>query len=197
MERDIMTTELEQMREQITLLRSKLDKEAIVNERLLRRAMHDKVRGITRDNTAMIILGTLAIPYTFLVFDYLGISLWFSIATALLLIVCVVATWWGQRGLHADELLDGDVVSVGKKVLRLKQMNDRWLWFAIPMLILWLAWFYWEAYQQVGGTPLFRGFVTGGVIGLILGLIVGGKVRYRTQRRVREILAHIEELTRE
>lgn len=192
-----MTTELEQMREQITLLRSKLDKEAIVNERLLRRAMHDKVRGITRDNTAVIILGTLAIPYTFFVFDYLGISLWFSIATALLLIVCIVATWWGQRGLHADELLDGDVVSVGKKVLRLKQMNDRWLWFAIPMLILWLAWLFWEAYQQVGGTPLFRGFVTGGVIGLILGLILGGKVRYRTQRRVREILAHIEELTRE
>ena len=197
MERDIMTTELEQMREQITLLRSKLDKEAIVNERLLRRAMHDKVRGITRDNRAMIIIGMLAIPYTFLAFDYLGISLWFSIATALLLGVCVVATWWGQRGLHADELLDGDVVSVGKKVLRLKQMNDRWLWYAIPMLILWLAWLFWEAYQQVGGTPLFRGFVTGGVIGIVLGLIVGGKVRYRTQRRVREILAHIEELTRE
>lgn len=197
MERDIMTTELEQMREQITLLRSKLDKEAIINERLLRRAMHDKVRGITRDNRAVIIIGTLAIPYNLLVFDYLGISLWFSIATALLLIVCVVAMWWSQRGLHADELLDGDVVSVGKKVLRLKQMNDRWLWFAIPMLILWLAWLFWEAYQQVGGTPLFRGFVTGGVIGLILGLIVGGKVRYRTQRRVREILAHIEELTRE
>ena len=192
-----MTTELEQMREQITLLRSKLDKEAIVNERLLRRAMHDKVRSITRDNRAMIIIGTLAIPYTFLAFDYLGISLWFSIATALLLGVCVVATWWGQRGLHADELLDGDVVSVGKKVLRLKQMNDRWLWYAIPMLILWLAWLFWEAYQQVGGTPLFRGFVTGGVIGIILGLILGGKVRYRTQRRVREILAHIEELTRE
>ena len=192
-----MTTELEQMREQITLLRSKLDKEAIVNERLLRRAMHDKVRSITRDNRAMIIIGTLAIPYSFLVFDYLGISLWFSIATALLLSVCIVATWWGQRGLHADELLDGDVVSVGKKVLRLKQMNDRWLWFAIPMLILWLAWLFWEAYQQVGGTPLFRGFVTGGVIGIILGLILGGKVRYRTQRRVREILAHIEELTRE
>ena len=197
MERDIMTTELEQMREQITLLRSKLDKEAIVNERLLRRAMHDKVRGITRDNRAVIIIGTLAIPYNFLVFDKLGISLSFSIATALLLVVCIAATWWGQRGLHADELLDGDVVSVGKKVLRLKQMNDRWLWFAIPMLILWLVWLFWEAYQQVGGTPLFRGFVTGGVIGIILGLIVGGKVRYRTQRRVREILAHIEELTRE
>lgn len=192
-----MTNELEQMRDQIAILRRKLDKETIINERLLRRAMHDKVRSITRDNRAMIIIGTLAIPYSFLVLDYLGISLWFSIATALLLIVCIVATWWGQRGLHADELLDGDVVSVGKKVLRLKQMNDRWLWFAIPMLILWLARFYWEAYQQVGGTPLFRGFVTGGVIGIILGLIVGGKVRRRTQRRAREVLAHIEELTRE
>jgi hypothetical protein len=197
MEHNIMTNELEQMRDQIAILRRKLDKETIINERLLRRAMHDKVRGITRDNRAMIILGTLAIPYTFIAFGYLGISLWFRIATALLLGVCIVATWWGQRGLHADELLDGDVVSVGKKVLRLKQMNDRWLWYAIPMLLLWLAWLFWEAYQLIGGTPLFNGFVTGGVIGIVFGLILGGKVRRRTQRRAREVLAHIEELTRE
>jgi hypothetical protein len=159
--------------------------------------MHDKVRGITRDNTAMIIVGTIAIPYTYIAFQHLGLSMAFCIATVLLLAICVVATWWGQRGLHADELLDGDVVSVGKKVLRLKQMNDRWLWYAIPMLLLWLGWLFWEAYQLIGGTPLFNGFVTGGVIGIVLGLILGGKVRRRTQRRAREVLAHIEELTRE
>lgn len=192
-----MTTELEQMREQISLLRRKLDNETIINERLLRRAMHDKMRGITRDNTAMIIIGTIAIPYTYIVFDHLGLSMAFCIATCLFLAVCVVATWWGQRGLRADELLDGDVVSVGKKVMRLKQMNDRWLWFSIPVLLGWLAWLIWEAYQQIGGTPLFRGFVTGGIIGVIIGGVIGGKVRYRTRRRVREILAHIEELTRE
>lgn len=197
MERDIMTNELEQMREQITLLRSKLDNEAIINERLLRRAMHDKVRGITRDNTVMIIAGTIAIPYTYIAFQHLGLSMPFSIATALLLAISVVATWWGQRGLHADELLDGDVVSVGRQVLKLKQMNDRWLWYSIPILLAWLGWLIWEAYQQVGGTPLFNGFVTGSIVGLIIGGVIGGKVRYRTQRRVREILAHIEELTKE
>lgn len=197
MEHNIINNELEQMRDQIALLRRKLDKETIINERLLRRAMHDKVRGITRDNRAMIILGTLAIPYTFIAFGYLGISLWFRIATALLLGVCIVATWWGQRGLHADELLDGDVVSVGKKVLRLKQMNDRWLWFAIPLLLAWLAWLVWEAYQQIGGTPLFNGFVTGAIVGIFIGGIIGGVYRSRMKRRVREVLAHIEELTRE
>lgn len=197
MERDIMTTELEQMREQIALLRSKLDNETIVNERLLRRAMHDKMRGITRDSRAMIIVGTIAIPYTYIAFQHLGLSMAFCIATALLLAICVFATWWGQRDLHADELLDGDVVSVGKKVMRLKQLNDRWLWYAIPMLVIWLVWLILEAYQQIGGTPLFRGFVTGGVVGLVIGGIIGTKVRRRTQRRAREILAHIEELTRE
>lgn len=197
MEHNIINNELEQMREQIALLRRKLDKETIINEQLLRRTMHDKVRGLRRDNLTMIIIGTLAIPYTFIAFGYLGISLWFRIATALLLGVCIVATWWGQRGLHADELLDGDVVSVGKKVLRLKQMNDRWLWYAIPMLLLWLGWFFWEAYQQIGGTPLFNGFVTGAIVGIFIGGIIGGVYRSRMKRRVREVLAHIEELTRE
>lgn len=192
-----MTTELEQMREQIALLRTKLDSEIIVNERLLRRTMHDKVRGITRDNTAMIIVGALATPYTFFTFQYLGLSMALCIFTSLFLAICVFVTWWSQRDLHADELLDGDVVSVGKKVMRLKQLNDRWLWYAIPMLVIWLVWLILEAYQQIGGTPLFRGFVTGGVVGLVIGGIIGTKVRRRTQRRAREILAHIEELTRE
>lgn len=188
---------MEQMREQIALLRRKLDKESIINEQLLRRTMHDKVRGLRRDNLTMIIIGTLAIPYTAIVFNYLGMSLSFSIATCILLVVSILATWWGQRDLHADELLYGDVVSAGKKMLRFKQMNDRWLWFAIPLLLAWLAWLVWEAYQQIGGTPLFNGFVTGAIVGIIGGGIIGGVYRSRMKRRVREVLAHIEELTRE
>ena len=197
MEYNIINNELEQMREQIALLRRKLDKETIINERLLRRAMHDKVRGITRDNRAMMIVGGLATPYMAITFNYLGMSLAFCIASCLIMIVSIAATWWGQRDLHADELLDGDVVSVGKKVLRLKQMNDRWLWYAIPMLLAWLAWLGWEAYQQIGGTPLFNGFVTGAIVGIFIGGIIGGVYRSRMKRRVREVLAHIEELTRE
>ena len=197
MEHNIINNEMEQMREQIALLRRKLDKESIINEQLLRRTMHDKVRGLRRDNLTMIIIGTLAIPYTAIVFNYLGMSLAFSIATCILLVVSILATWWGQRDLHADELLYGDVVSAGKKMLRFKQMNDRWLWFAIPLLLAWLAWLVWEAYQQIGGTPLFNGFVTGAIVGIIGGGIIGGVYRSRMKRRVREVLAHIEELTRE
>lgn len=197
MEHNIINNELEQMREQIALLRRKLDKESIINEQLLRRTMHDKVRGLRRDNLTMIIIGTLAIPYTAIVFNYLGMSLSFSIATCILLVVSILATWWGQRDLHADELLYGDVVSAGKKMLRFKQMNDRWLWFAIPLLLAWLAWLVWEAYQQIGGTPLFNGFVTGAIVGIFIGGIIGGVYRSRMKRRVREVLAHIEELTRE
>lgn len=197
MEYNIINNELEQMREQIALLRRKLDKETIISEQLLRRTMHDKVRGLRRDNRTMIIIGTLAIPYTAIVFNYLGMSLVFSIATCILLAVCILATWWSLRDLHADELLYGDVVSAGKKMLRFKQMNDRWLWFAIPMLLAWLAWLVWEAYQQIGGTPLFNGFVTGAIVGVVIGAIGGGVYRSRMKRRVREVLAHIEELTRE
>ncbi|MBQ5608940.1 MAG: hypothetical protein IIU85_01645 [Rikenellaceae bacterium] len=192
-----MTNELEQMRDQIAILRRKLDKETIINERLLRRAMHDKVRGITRDNRAMIIVGTIAIPYTYIAFQHLGLSMAFCIATVLLLAICVVATWWGQRGLHADELLDGDVVSVGKKVMRLKQVNDSWLWYSIPLLVAWLLWFFWEVYQLVGGTPQFKIFAYSMIIGIILGGIFGLLNRSRIKRRIREVLAHIEELTRE
>ena len=197
MEHNIINNELEQMREQIALLRRKLDKETIISEQLLRRTMHDKVRGITRDNRTMIICGSLAIPYTAIVFNYLGMSLAFCIATCILLAVSVLATLWMQRDLQADELLYGDVVSAGKKMLRFKQMNDSWLWYSIPLLVAWLLWFFWEAYQQIGGTPLFNGFVIGAIVGIFIGGIIGGVYRSRMKRRIREVLAHIEELTRE
>ena len=197
MEHNIINNELEQMREQIALLRRKLDKETIISEQLLRRIMHDKVRGITRDNRTMIICGSLAIPYTAIVFNYLGMSLSFSIATCILLAVSVLATLWMQRDLQADELLYGDVVSAGKKMLRFKQMNDSWLWYSIPLLVAWLLWFFWEAYQQIDGTPLFNGFVIGAIVGIFIGGIIGGVYRSRMKRRIREVLAHIEELTRE
>ena len=197
MEHNIINNELEQMREQIALLRRKLDKEAIISEQLLRRTMHDKVRGITRDNRTMIICGSLAIPYLIFFLDYLGTSVSFIIATCIMMAVSVFATWWSQRGLYADELLYGDVVSVGKKVMRLKQVNDRWLWYSIPLLVAWLVWFFWEVYQLVGGTPQFKIFAYSMIIGIILGGILGLLYRSRIKRRVREVLAHIEELTRE
>ena len=56
-------TELEEMKAQLALLNKKLEKETIVNERLIRRAMKNKAWGIRRKIIAEIILCFLMIPF--------------------------------------------------------------------------------------------------------------------------------------
>ena len=48
MEEYIDTIELKQMKEQIAILNSKLDAEVVVNEKLLRKVIKNKVSGMNR-----------------------------------------------------------------------------------------------------------------------------------------------------
>ena len=48
MEELFNTTELNEMKEQISLLRRKLEKETIVNEKLIRSSMRDKLKAVKR-----------------------------------------------------------------------------------------------------------------------------------------------------
>ena len=63
MEEYIDTIELKQMKEQIAILNSKLDAEVVVNEKLLRKVIKNKVSGMNRYVGIMNSLALLLIPF--------------------------------------------------------------------------------------------------------------------------------------
>ena len=189
--------ELEEMRQQMTTLKNKLDKQEIVNDRLMRRSMRNEVNTINRRYNIIMALCVLMIPYgywCFVVLSHLSIAFW--IVTSIFMLVCGVATFYNSRKISDPNLMNHNLVEARKKVASAKKFEANWLLFGIPAVILWFSWFVYEIYQIQGG-DFNNGFFWGGCVGGIIGAVCGIKVHLKTQRQYQDIIDQIEELTAE
>ena len=189
--------ELEEMRQQMTTLKNKLDKQEIVNDRLMRRSMRNEVSTINRRYNIIMALCVLMIPYgywCFVVLSHLSIAFW--IVTSIFMLVCGVATFYNSRKISDPNLMNHNLVEARKKVASAKKFEANWLLFGIPAVILWFSWFVYEIYQIQGG-DFNNGFFWGGCVGGIIGAVCGIKVHLKTQRQYQDIIDQIEELTAE
>ena len=85
--------DLENMREQMNTLKSKLDKQTILSDRFIRQSMNKTASNISRRYNVIMALSVFMIPYGYWVFVKLcGFSLAFWIATSIFMLVCGGAT---------------------------------------------------------------------------------------------------------
>ena len=189
--------ELENMRQQMTTLKNKLNQQEIVNDRLIRRSMKNEVNTITRRYYIIMALGLFMIPYGYWCFVKLcGLSLFFWIATSIFMLVCVGATYYTLRKINDPDMMNRNLVEARKKVASAKKFEANWLFFGIPAVVLWLSWFLYQTYQLHGGA-LSNGLFWGGCIGGIIGAICGLSFNFKTQRQYQDIIDQIEDLTEE
>ena len=189
--------ELDEMRQQMTMLKNKLNKQEIVNDRLMRRSMRDEVNTITRRYNIIMALGILMVPYGYWCFVKLcGLSLLFWIVSSIFMLICAGATFYNSRKISDPGLMSHNLVEARKKVASAKKFEANWLMFGVPAVIVWLGWFFYEIYQVQGG-DFNNGFFWGGCIGGIIGAICGFKMHFKTQRQYQDIIDQIEELTAE
>ena len=93
-----MTTELEDMRQQLSLLKEKLNRQEILNDQLVRQALEGKIRYIdsfSRRKRIWLITCMLFVPG--ILISAVGIPVWFALATA-----AFFAVYYGLKyyGLH-------------------------------------------------------------------------------------------------
>ena len=184
--------ELMEMKEQLSILTKKLEKETIVNEKLMRRATKEKISKMQRRALIKGIFIGLCIPYTIGVFQFIGLSFWLCGFTVLILLIALYCDYRIHRNIHSDEAMYGNLLDVRKKVLRIKQAYKDWLKFSIPILAIWLVWFWYESFQlpDIPKESILIGTISGGIIGGILGTVQYKKM----QRSADEILEQIEEM---
>lgn len=188
---------LEEMRQQMTTLKNKLNQQEIVNDRLIRRSMRNEVNSITRRYNIIMAIGLLMVPYGYWCFVKLaGLSIFFWIATSIFMLICAGATFYNSRKISDPGLMSHSLVEARKKVASAKKFESNWLLFGIPAVILWLGWFFYETYQIQGG-DCYNGFFLGGCIGGIIGAIIGIKIHLKTQRQYQDVIDQIEDLTAE
>ncbi len=193
MEKDFNIEELDMMKKQLEVLKDKLDKETIINEQLMRKAMKDKVSKLHKEAIIIACVALFGIPYCTWVFSFMHMSYLFIGVTDVFLAIAIVYTFFTHKGLKANDLLNGNLVDVSYKITKMRHLESAWLRFSIPFITCWFAWFIFELMKQNGDEA--KGMAIGGAVGGVIGAIIG-TIKYRKSRKKsQEILLQIKELT--
>ncbi len=183
--------DLQQLKAQFEILNNKLNQQQIVNERIIRASVNSKVRSINRDGRAMVgiaVAGCVAIVAD----HYLVNWSWpFTIVTILFMLVAIYYNIKMRRGINSEGALSSDLIDMRLRALRLRRMQNRWLWFSIPFIVVWLGWLVMET-MKVNTNPM--PLLIGCGVGFVIGSIVGVRQYLRTQRQAADIIADIDNL---
>ena len=187
-----MDNELEEMRQQMAILKDKLENQTIVNDRFIRRSIK---RGVSTINRRYLVIGIIAlamIPYGYWAFVMIGglsVALW--LASCLMMLIVVGFMIYNSRDMRDNALMNGNLLDVKRKVTQAQKRDANWLWFGIPMALAWGAWAVYEMSQKMGDNEYI---VPCCIVGVLVGALIGLKVHFKTQSRFNEIIEQIEDL---
>lgn len=199
MTQHIDSKELLEMKEQMALLKQKLEKETIVHEQLMRKVMKVKADSLRTKAILESILALTIIP----VFTWVMHSLFhFSIALCLFFGVAVTCAQFYSYYIHhhfrPKDFINNSVIEAKKETLQLKTYYANWLkYISIPFDITFLTWFIYEAIQlsQANNTSTIIFSISFVVIFITVFILAMGQY-FKIQRTADEIIGHIGELCR-
>ena len=165
----------DEMRNQITLLKQKLDRQEIVNDSLLREAMRGKMGAINWTKYKSYICVALCIIF-YPVMSWAGVfSNAFVFATCAMMLFCAYGTYYVHRPVDRMDLMTDDLATVAKVMAKFRKQYNQWLFYVTPALLIpWLSWALYEyAWKNAPdgvshwmlALPILIGAAIGGLIG--------------------------------
>lgn len=186
--------DFEDMRQQIGLLKSKLDGQRIVNEDIIRHVVQQKMHQVNRIGWGIVVIGLLEIPLVLWVFRSLcGFSWLFCIITALYVLATVLFQLKLNMAVQRQIRPDADLLAVGQRLVQLKRLNVKQLFVALPFTVLWTCYFLWEAYQKQHIGPLsFEVIACIVLFGVAVGLVVGLATFFKRYNAMKDVISQID-----
>jgi len=199
--------ELEQMRVQMAALEKKIADQEIVNDRLIRESMKDKMSWIKR----YILLEIAVTPIAALIWAAISraahIPLWF---TLIFVVGCIIDIYYDWK-INITPIKENDfdrqnLVDTAVKLRKMKSLRYKQTLAGVIFVVLFLTSIVAYAYfANVRGTDLldtssdYNMAFLGGCIGLPIGIVFGiylvRKVFRKMQRSNDDIIRQIEEIT--
>ncbi|MCM1176749.1 MAG: hypothetical protein NC308_02335 [Clostridium sp.] len=197
MEQKNTMEDIEQMRSQIELLKKKVAEDELVSRKMLRNAMK---RNISSFNSNAMTVNILAIAAMCFCGHFLldaGFSMYFVAGTMVFLLVCLAKNIAVTRGMRTDAIMNDNLVDAGAKVVKTKERHLKSFRIMLPLLALWIVWFFAEAAMMGGNEGYVIGLITGGSIGGITGGFLGYRKHRKIVRALDEIISQIETLKKD
>jgi hypothetical protein len=187
--------ELQEMREQMAALKEKMNAQEVVNDRLIRDVLSQKMKTINKNGWLSSLSGLFVITFGNYVFYQMGLSTWFLLGTTVMMIFCAAVTWISHSWVNSNEIANGDLLRVVKQAQRLQRVYKNWKYIALPMILVWATWLGLEYAAEVKDTAMVISMMSGGVIGGLVGGIIGFKQNKKVINELDEMIRHIEEMS--
>ena len=185
------TYELEEMKQQMALLKKKLEQQKIVNESVLRSAMKKKLYGLNKRVRVIFIVGIFVAIWAPGYFTILGFSPLFCAATGVMLLFSAFKTFQYHKKLWRLNFSQSNLIELSEQLTLLRKRYKEWYKIAWCMLIPWFIWIIYEAYSIYGEESVW--FLGGSAVGVIIGGLVGTRINNNIIRRADELLEQIDE----
>ena len=195
MTNNIDSKEMLEMKEQLSLLIKKLDKETIVNERLIRRSMKEKADRLNRRLIVESLVALIMIPFFICVLPNLSkVSMPFCIFSAGFFALAILYDFYMYLRFRPQKFIEGNMIEARRDTLNFKKQTLRWTFcIGIPFLVVYIAWFVYEKMQYYQG-EILKIVLVSALIGFLIGGTIGINIFLKTLRATDEILMQIEEL---
>ena len=195
MTNNIDSKEMLEMKEQLSLLIKKLDKETIVNERMIRRSMKEKADRLNRRLIVEILVCLIMIPFFICVLPNLSkVSMPFCIFSAGFFALGVLYNFYMYIRFSPRKFIEGNMIEARRDTLNFKKQTLRWTYcIGIPFLVVYIAWFVYEKMQYYQG-EILKIVLVSALIGFLIGGAIGINIFLKDLRATDEILMQIEEL---
>lgn len=200
MENNNTNNELELLRQQMNVLKEKLDAQEIVNDRLVAKSMRKEMSWIKK----YIYVQFALIPFVALIWVgikyILGLSWW---NYSFLMLMCVVFVYIDYvvnvKALSNADYHKNNLIETARKLVKMKRQRTIQMIVEILLLILWLIWTFLEvnsAQSTATGIrqSLLQGGIIGGYIGGVIGLIVAFVIFYKMQRTNDRMIEQIDDM---
>ena len=182
-------TELEQMREQMSIFKSQLDKQQIINEQLVRNTMGNKMSWIKKFIWAEIILVPIILIIMASFHASEGLSWWLFAFLAIGLIADTTGDFIINR-IPKGQMLSGDLVETSQRLIKMKKQRTSWFIAGSIFLTIWIVWFIIEIVMKLNvmgcNEPSHNLVVTIMVTALIIGCLIGFLIAWLIFRKMQK-----------
>lgn len=178
METNQVNTELEMLREQLVEFKGRLDKQEIINERLIRQAMKSHVSWIKNMNYWMSIAGCIVLPIFIIFFSKLHVSWFCNAFLALLIIGEIIFNFYNVHTINDKLMSEENIITVRQKLLAYKKREKWQIIIETPLTIIWVILFLYD----ISALHSTIGPAIGCIMGVLIGMGIMSIIYFREMR---------------
>lgn len=195
--------ELEQLREQMSIFKDKLNKQQIINDQLVRNTMKSKLSWIKSFVWGEIIIIPILLLGMAVFHAGTGLSWWLYGFLAIGLIADATGDFIINR-IPKGQLLSGDLVETSKRLVKMKKQRTSWFIIGLIFVTIWMVWFIVELVLKTDpgcALPDHNLVIAIMAIAVAIGGVIGGIISWlifrKMQRTNNQLIEQINQVIQE